>query len=214
MPESLTTVAYGAALFALVFLVLSFVALRRRRLLRLSGHLLTAFFFLSIAALFGTISVAVQGYRALTHEEVAAVITTEPVGPQQFRAKFRFADGREATYSLAGDALYVDGHVLKWKPIANYFGLHTAYDLERVGGRYNQLEDEQARPRTVLRLSPDRSMDMFKLRQRYALLAPLLDTEYGSATFVPADRKARYELRVSTSGFLMRKHEEATPQTP
>lgn len=205
MPDSLAAVAYGAAFFALLFLALALVSARRRRWLRLTGQVILGLFFLALAGLFATIGIAVQGYRALTHEEVAAVITTEPLGPQQFRARFRFADGREAVFSLAGDALYVDGHVLKWKPIGNFFGLHTAYELDRVAGRYERLEDERGRPRTIERLSADKPVDMFSLRQRYAVLAPLLDAEYGSATFVPAGEPQRYELRVSTSGFLMRK---------
>jgi hypothetical protein len=207
MPDSLAAVVYGAALFALIFLALALVSARRRRWLRLTGHVVIALLFLALAGLFGTVGIAVQGYRALTHEEVAAVITTEPLGPQQFRASFRFADNREATFNLSGDALYVDGHVLKWKPIGNFFGLHTAYELDRVAGRYEKLEEEQGRPRTVQRLSADKPVDMFNLRQRYAILAPLLDAEYGSATFVPAGEPQRYELRVSTSGFLMRRIE-------
>jgi hypothetical protein len=214
MPDSLAAVAYGAALFALIFLVLALVALRRRRWLRMAGHVVVGLLFLAIAGLFGTIGIAVQGYRTLTHEEVAAVITTEPLGPQQFRATFQFADGRAASYRLAGDALYIDGHVLKWKPIVNFLGLHTAYELDRVAGRYERLEDEQGRARTVERLSADKSVDMFNLRQRYALLAPLLDAEYGSATFVPAGAPQRYELRVSTSGLLMRKLDAPQPQAP
>jgi hypothetical protein len=207
MPDSLAAVVYGAALFALIFLVLALISVRRRRWLRLAGHVVVALFFLAVAGLFGTIGIAVQGYRALTHEEVAAVITTEPLGPQQFRASFRFADAREAVFNLSGDALYVDGHVLKWKPVGNFFGLHTAYELDRVAGRYEKLEEEQRRPRTVQRLSADKPVDMFNLRQRYTILAPLLDAEYGSATFVPAGERQRYELRVSTSGFLMRRLE-------
>ena len=52
-------------------------------------------------------------------------------------------------------------------------------------------------------------MDLFGLRRRYAFLAPLLDAEYGSATFMPATRPIELELRVSTTGLLMR---EANPQ--
>jgi len=51
-------------------------------------------------------------------------------------------------------------------------------------------------------------VDLFGLRQRYEFLAPLLDAEYGSATFVPVTRPAELELRVSTSGLLIR---EAQP---
>jgi hypothetical protein len=49
---------------------------------------------------------------------------------------------------------------------------------------------------------------LFGLRRRYEFLAPLLDAEYGSATFIPVTRPAELELRVSTTGLLIR---EAKP---
>jgi len=42
------------------------------------------------------------------------------------------------------------------------------------------------------------------LRQRYAVLSALFDAEYGSATFVPVTRPALLEIRLSTSGLLVR----------
>jgi hypothetical protein len=36
------------------------------------------------------------------------------------------------------------------------------------------------------------------------MLAPLLDAEYGSASFVPANGGKTYEVRVSTTGLLIR----------
>jgi len=73
-----------------------------------------------------------------------------------------------------------------------------------VAGRFPDLADEQTTSRTVFSLSTEKPIDMFTLRQRYALLSPLLDADYGSATFIPANREAEFELRVSTSGLLVR----------
>lgn len=199
-----------AVLFAIVGVTLvlaAWAALRRRRPLRMSLRLLWALVFLAVGATCGAIALGVQGYRALTHEDVAAVVRTRPLGPERFQAQFRFPDGREATYTLAGDELYVDAHILKWQPWANILGLHTAYELDRVAGRYRDLAQEQTQPRTVLSLAPQRRVDLFSLRRRYALLAPLLDAEYGSATFAAADAPAQYEVRVSTTGLLIRKLE-------
>jgi hypothetical protein len=47
-------------------------------------------------------------------------------------------------------------------------------------------------------------MDLFELRRRYTFLAPFLDAEYGSAAFVPVNEPAELELRVSTTGLLIR----------
>jgi len=192
------------ACVSLAFLAVGLVSLRNRRALGTISGTLLALLLLSLAALFAVLSVATQGYRALTLEQVAAVVRIEPIGPQSFSAAFRFPDGHQAVFTLSGDELYVDAHILKWKPIVNILGLHTAYELDRVAGRYRLLADEQAKARTVFALSQPKPLDLFELRQRYAALAPLLDAEYGSATFIAATKPAELELRVSISGLLIR----------
>jgi len=204
----------GLTIFSLIvgaigflFIIAALAALARRKPLRTFSHLVVATLCLAVAGLFAMIGVATQGYQAFTQETVAASVQVEPLGEQRFRARLRMPDGREVVHELAGDELYVDAHILKWKPIANFFGLHTAYELDRIAGRYSNVQEEQARLRTVYALGEDRPVDMFTLRKRYVMLAPLLDAEYGSASFVPADGKT-YEVRVTTSGLIIR---EAPP---
>ncbi len=59
-------VAAGAvfALFGLLFLVIAVVVLKRRKLIGGTPSLVLALLMLSLAALSGTISIAVQGYSA------------------------------------------------------------------------------------------------------------------------------------------------------
>jgi len=205
MPDTLWWVAALFAILGVAMVIAAGTALRRRRPLRMTMRLLWALVFLAVAAACGAIALGVQGYRALTHEAVAAVVRTEPLGPNRFQAQFRFPDGHEVAYTLTGDQLYVDARILKWHPLANVLGLHTVYELDRVAGRYYDLAQEQQQPRTVHSLAPERRVDLFNLRQRYALLGPLLDADYGSATFAAADRPTQYEVRVSTTGLLIRK---------
>ncbi|MFP5349263.1 MAG: hypothetical protein ACLGHO_05420 [Gammaproteobacteria bacterium] len=197
-------IALALALFALAFLWSAFGALRHARLLKLTGTLATALVLLALAAALGTLALATRGYQALTHETVAATVEVWPEGPKRFRVRVQTPQGTTKEFQLAGDEFYIDAHILKWKPFANVLGLHTAYELDRVTGRYRELGDERAAPRTVYGLAQEKPMDLFALRQRYGALAPLLDAEYGSATFVPADRPQRLEVRVSTSGLLIR----------
>lgn len=189
---------------SLAFLTIGLLALRSRRVLGAVSGALLALLLLSVAGLLATLAVATQGYRALTFEDVAATVTIVPAAAQRFSATFRFPDGHDERFTLGGDELYVDAHILKWKPIVNVLGLHTAYELDRVAGRYRLLTDETTKPRTVFSLVQPKPLDLFDLRRRYALLAPLLDAEYGSATFIDAARPAELELRVSTSGLLIR----------
>jgi len=196
----------GAAL-ALVCFFGSVVALRRKRLIGTAFSFVLGLLFLTLGILFLTISVSTQGYRALTLEETAATIETRPTGVQQFQATVTFVDGRSQTFLVAGDQIYVDAHILKWKPLVNILGLHTAYELDRIGGRYIELEQEREGKRSLYSLKQAKPLDMFSLRQNYSMLAPLLDAEYGSATFVAVDEPATFEIRVSTSGLLIRRAE-------
>ena len=204
MPAPLLIAALCLLALGLVTVATVPRAARERRWLGGLIRTLVGALLLCLAALAATISVGIRGYRALTYEEVAARVKTEPVGLQRFRATILLPDQRLAMYDLAGDAFYVDAHILKWHPWANLVGLHTGYELDRVAGRYNSVTDERARPHTVYSLSPDRVVDVFFLARRFKLLGPLVDAEYGSAAFVAGTKPAQYEVRVSTTGLLMR----------
>jgi hypothetical protein len=202
-PLGLIAIAFG--IVGAIMILRGIAALLRVRPLRFLFRTLVGLLMLSFGALAGGIALGLQGYRAFTHEEVAAHLTVRPLGPQRFETTVRFGDGREAVYQVAGDEVYVDAHILKWHPYMNLVGLHTAYELDRVGGRYRKIEQERSATRTVHSLAEDKQVDLVGLRQRYEFLAPLVDAQYGSATFVPVSEPAEFEVRVSTTGLLMRK---------
>src|SRR5260370_9230044 len=141
---------------------------------------LVALLLLALAALAATLMVGLQGYRALTFEELAATVRTEPVAPQRFRATITLPDHRLAMYELAGDAFYLDAHILKWHPWANLLVLHTGYELHRVAGRYNAVADERTQPHTAYELARSKPVDLYVMA-RPRLLGPLAAPEYGSA---------------------------------
>lgn len=209
MFAQLTSSPYFLSATALVILgamliITGFMALMRARVGSFTFQTLLGLLILAIGGLAGMIAFGIQGYQTLTREEIAAHISVSPLAPQRFAASFRYPDGRVANFIIAGDEIYVDAHILKWQPLANLFGLHTAYELGRVGGRYRDIEQERAAERTIHSLSQDKQVNLFALRQRHTMLALLLDAKYGSATFVPVTQPAELELKVSTTGLLIR----------
>ena len=204
MIDWLMATSIGFGLLGLLFMLAGVASARRRRFVRLSLHTTLALACLASGALFLTLQLSLQIYRAVTREDLAATIHAEPVGPSQFRVTIHLPDGRTDSYWLAGDEVYVDAHILKWKPWANLFGLHTAYELDRIAGRYHLIEDERRRPHTVYSLATDQLVDLFALRRRYAWLESVVDAEYGSAAFFPTHDRVAIELRVSTTGLLFR----------
>ena len=188
----------------LLVLIAAVVALFRVRPIAFAFRTLVGLLLLSLASIAGLVGLGIQGYRALTREDVVARLSVKPAAPQRFSVTLRYPDGRELPFEVAGDEVYVDAHILKWKPIANMIGLHTAYELDRLQGRYQDIKQERVAERTVHSLRQDRPVDRFSMRQRYDFMSALYDAEYGSATFVPVTRPAELELRISTTGLLMR----------
>ena len=208
MANALMTLAVVSGILSLLFLGATVIALRKKSYLNSLMRLLIALLTLALALLFGTIILTTSGYRALTHEEVAAVVRVEPQPQKRFIAHFEFPDGSQTSFQLAGDQLYVDAHILKWKPFVNILGLHTAYELDRVGGRYLDIEKEQTAPRTIFLISKPKPSDWLGLRYRSLALRWLLDAEYGSAAFIESGKPATYEIRISTTGLLIREAEK------
>jgi hypothetical protein len=202
----LLAAAIGFGALGTVFVIAGVLALLGLHPARFALRTFLGLILLSVGALAGVVTAGLQGYRALTREEVAARLSVRPTGPQRFTVVVRVPGpgGRESSYSIVGDEITVDAHILKWKPLVNVLGLHTAYELGRVGGRYRDLGQERTGARTVYSLAEDRTVDLFDLRQQYALFGPLVDAEYGSATFVSVTRPAELEVRVSTTGLLLR----------
>jgi hypothetical protein len=131
-------------------------------------------------------------------------VTTVPTGPRSFQAFLQFPDGRDTTLHVLGDQVLVDAHILKWHYLANVLGYETQYELDRLAGRYADLEDERTLPRTVHSLKAAKPVDMFELVGRYTWLAFLVDAEYGSATYVDVRQPRRFHVLVSTTGLLIR----------
>lgn len=204
IPSVLAIAASAVAVIGVGLVVVAWSSLRRRRwsagaLASLSGTVLLMLGTLGWGVVLGT-----RGYRALTREEVAATVTTRSTGPGSFRAVVERAGVPPDTFRIAGDQLYVDAHVLRWQPWVNVLGVHTGYRLTRIGGRYRSLEEERTAERTVYGLSDAPPIDVLDALDGLPVIGRVVDATYGSGAFVPADGGGSFEVRVTTSGLLIR----------
>jgi len=205
MNGMLLIVFVGMILCGFLFLICVPRAWKRRRIIGGFTFLLMALLMFMTALVVLLVAAGIKGYKALVREELAAVVYITPLGSQQFQAKIVRPEGRDTAFAIAGDELYIDARVLKWKPVINLLGLHTAYRLDRVAGRYLSIQDEKAKVRTMYSLGGEmKPWDLFFLRTRYRFLAPILDAHYGSATFAPVEGARVVRIMVTTSGLIAR----------
>jgi hypothetical protein len=199
----LIALAALAGVIGIALAVSAFRALARARLFGFALRVIFALPLIVIGAALVVFALGTQGMEALTHEETAARIKVVPTAAQRYDATVTFADGRVETYDLAGDDIYLDGHIVKWTPLANMLGLHTSYRLDRISGRYRTIEQETMARRTIYAIGTPALIDLVALGKRLPL-ADFFDAEYGSATYVPVAGPAELELMVSTTGLLLR----------
>lgn len=183
--------------------------LSRLKLLKAGRNFCAALLMFLTTASAALFLIAHHGYRSFTREELAARVCIEHTGTQQFTATVVMPDSTRTKYECQGDQLYIDAHILKWHPWVNLFGVHTTYELDRIGGRFFSIEDEKTQPHTVYALSAKKWLDMFHIRQKWKFLHPLLDAYYGSGTFIATEDNAVYDVMVATSGLLIRNNKQA-----
>lgn len=204
MSDPLIIAATVFILLCVIFLFAFFTSLRKKKFFGAVRNFTFAVLMLTLSLLFGTISISIQSYNALTREVLAATVEIFPVSKQIFMARITFPDSSEKQYKLEGDEFYIDAHILKWKSLANLLGLHTYYELDRISGRYIDIEDETNKNRTVYSVAEDKLIDAFDLRLKYPFLSFLVDAEYGSASFITTNAHKNLQIMVSTTGLLIR----------
>ena len=203
MPSNAITILI--AIFGLLLLALACQRLYRARFLAATGSALMGFLLLAIAGFLFVVSLNLHTYARLTHERPVAQIVFEARGPQQFRATLaEVPSGEMQLFMLSGDEWQLDARVLKWRGWANLLGLDAQYRLERIGGRYRDIEQERNGVRTVYPLSENPGLDLWMLSTQYPRWLPFVDAVYGSATYMPMADGARYEISITQSGLIAR----------
>jgi hypothetical protein len=193
------------ALLGILLLWYAVARLRRRRPVAGTLGLLSSLVMLLLAAGLGMLAGSLGTYQRLAHEQPALEIRFTQTGERRFDATLTYPEGKDdQQLTLRGDEWQIDARVLKWYAFVNLFGFDAAYRLERISGRYSDMDNERTAARTVHALNPPRRIDAWELARRYREWMPWIDAYYGSATYLPMADGAAFEVKVSQSGLTAR----------
>jgi hypothetical protein len=201
------------AIFGLLLLMLACQRLFRARFIAAGGSAMVGTVLLAVAALLFVVSLNLHTYARLTHERPVAEIVFEQRGPQMFNATLsQVPSGEIQMFVLQGDEWQLDARVLKWKGWANLVGLDAQYRLERVSGRYRDIEQERTGERTVYPLAENPGLDLWKMTLDHPSRLPFVDAVYGNAAYMPMIDGARYEVSITQTGLIARPSNAAAQQ--
>jgi hypothetical protein len=83
-------------------------------------------------------------------------------------------------------------------------GLDPIYQLDRLSGRYSDIDDERSEERTVHALSEESELDVWRVARKFPALMPGIDAYYGTATYLPMADGARFEVRLTRTALIAR----------
>ena len=157
-------------------------------------------------------------YQRLTFENDIAEVLIRKLAKQKYQLVLIYPqnavenDGPEY-YSLYGDEWQLDARIIKWKGWANVIGLDSYYQLERISGRYANVEQANTSPPSAYQLSGEqKGMNIWKLKNLMKSKLPFLDAYYGQSVFVPMRDGAKFSVTMSQTGLVVRPVNESASQ--
>lgn len=157
---------------------------------------------LVIAVLLVLISMDMLSYQQVFNEKPLGTISFEKKGDQLYTGKLTLIDtGEEQDYAIYGDQWQVDARIISWTGILKLLGAKAGYRLDRLSGRYYSLEDEHRKQRSVHQLqSSEYWVDFWSWLHNSGDFLPLIDAVYGSATYLPMEDGAFFEITLTLNG--------------
>ena len=176
----------------------------RRRMVGAAVYGLAGIAALALAGVVALAVVDLSAYERLTAEAPVVEVRFRQQGEGRYAAELLYPDGASEAFDLAGDEWQLDARVLKWHGFAARLGLEPVFRVERIGGRYRDIEDERNQMRTVFETRRPPGIDLWRLARRLQRWLPWVDAAYGSATFLPMADGAHFAVSISSTGLLAR----------
>jgi hypothetical protein len=145
------------------------------------------------------------GYFQLVDEQLIGQIKFTESAPEHYVARLMLeGEQRDQMFEILGDEWQMDARVITWEPPMTLLGLDPIFQLDRLSGRYSEVEEELTRHRSVHALSEPMAMDVWQFARKYPKLMPGVDAHYGTATYLPMAHGATFEVTMTRTGLIAR----------
>ncbi len=202
--NTLLAITTICTLIAVFFIFGMFRHLRRGRMVRAGGSFAGGVATASVGGAGMILLGSIYSYGQLTAEQTVGLIEFRENAPGEYAARLMIEGESDRLLTLNGDEWQIDARVVSWKPPVSMLGLEPIYQLERLSGRYSDVQREVSEPRTVHALAEVSALDIWNIARRFPILMPGVDAYYGTATYVPMADGARFEVSLSRDALIAR----------
>lgn len=138
-------------------------------------------------------------YHVFTHEEPILTLRFEEAGEREYMAHIESPRSIRGEYPLYGDQWRIDSRFVKMKYWAHLLGTESRYAIDRLQGRYVDIQEENSLPNIAHQLNGE-GITHFTIFG----WSPFIDTEYGSSTYQTIDTRKRFTVYKTPTGIMVR----------
>ena len=149
-------------------------------------------------------------YDRLQFEREIANVKIEKIADQHFSVKLELS-GKVAVNAdypeveLKGDEWQLDARIIKWKGWANLIGMDSFFLLERLSGRYSDIQQANQSTQSAYSLIGDEpGLNIWKIKGLLNSRLPFVDAYYGHSVYLPMIDQAVFTVSIGQSGLLVR----------
>jgi hypothetical protein len=211
-------ISIGLSLLVVVLCAITYRKIKQRRLLGSTFYGLQALLVLTLLISVFLVFSNLHTYQRLTYEENIVEVAIKRVSTQKFQLQLIYAESAVRSdvnqiYVLSGDEWQLDTRIIKWKGWANLLGMDSYYRLDRLSGRYAEVDQTNSMSQTAYRLfDAENGVSIWDLKRLLKSKLPFLDAYYGQSVFLPMKHGARFKVSISQSGLLVRPGNEIARQ--
>lgn len=143
-------------------------------------------------------------YQRFTAESPVAVLHFTRSDADVYEVILTPHVGDAKSFSLKGDEWQLDVRMIKWSNWLTFLGQAPLYRLDRISGRYADIEHARQRSVSAFPLGQADGIDVWSFARRSGNWLPGIDATYGSSVFLPMKDSVSYEVSMSATGLLAR----------
>jgi hypothetical protein len=158
----------------------------------------------SIGLLLLAVAMNLYTYHRLTAEVLVASVKIKQTAPNTYELLLSEIGREPLNFEVIGDEWQLDARFLRWKSWATILGQEPMFRLERLSGRYSDIEQAKVAQRSLYGLNPHPGVDVWKLGRQYSEWLPFIDAYFGSSVYMPLTADAEYRVTATDSGLMVR----------
>ncbi len=147
-------------------------------------------------------------YHRLTEEIIVADIKITQKAQNSYEMLLKETGKKPINFMIKGDEWQLDARFLRWKSWATVLGKDPLFRLERLSGRYGDIEQARVAQRSIYAINPQPGLDVWSYGRKYAEWLPFIDTYFGSSVYMPLTADAQYQVTATDSGLIVRAKNE------